>query len=120
MRLIYHNLTYMTTFKKFAISLGLYRSSRFLYRHLINREQLHGLRHDTAFYSKIVDAGSLCFDVGANIGEKAEALLYAGATVVAFEPQPDCMSELKARCGHRPQFTARQAAVGSQVGETTM
>jgi FkbM family methyltransferase len=87
---------------------------------LLNREQLRGLRRDAAFYSRIVDAGSLCFDIGANIGEKAEALLYAGATVVAFEPQPDCMSELRARCGHRPQFTARQAALGSQVGETTM
>jgi hypothetical protein len=38
---------------------------------LLNREQLRGLRRDTAFYSQIVEAGGLCFDVGANIGEKA-------------------------------------------------
>jgi FkbM family methyltransferase len=110
----------LSTLKRVALSAGLYRPARFLYRHLLNHEKLRDLRRDTAFFSQMVEAGSLCFDVGANIGEKAEALLCAGATVVAFEPQPDCMLELTARCGHRPRFTARQVALGSQVGETTM
>jgi FkbM family methyltransferase len=110
----------LSLLKRAAISSGIYIPVRFLYRHLLNREQLRRFRRDTAFFSQMVEAGSLCFDVGANIGEKAEALLYAGARVVAFEPQPDCVSELQARCGHRPQFTARQAALGSQVGEATL
>ena len=110
----------LSMLKRTSISTGLYRPARFLYRHLLKRKQLRDLRRDTAFFSQMVEPGSLCFDVGANVGEKTEALLAAGAKVVAFEPQPDCMAELKARCGHRPQFAARQAALGSQVGESTL
>ena len=110
----------LSLLKRTTISTGLYRPARFLYRHLLKRKRLHEFRRDTAFFSQMVEPGSLCFDVGANIGEKTEALLAAGARVVAFEPQPDCVAELKARCGHRPQFTVCQAALGSQVGESTL
>lgn len=110
----------MTAMKRLSLATGLYRTARFLDRHLLSREKLHALRRDTAFFSRMVEAGSLCFDVGANIGEKSEALLRAGATVVAIEPQPDCVLELTARCGHYPRFNACQVALGSQEGETQM
>ena len=62
----------LSLLKRTTISTGLYRTgARFLYRHLLKRKQLHDLRRDTAFFSQLVEPGSLCFGVGANIGEKA-------------------------------------------------
>jgi FkbM family methyltransferase len=113
-------MSHLNRIKQVSISTGCYRPVRFLYRQFLNRTQLHELQRDTAFFSQIVERDSLCFDVGANKGEKTEALLAAGARVVAFEPQPDCVAELKARCGHRPQLTVCEAALGSEVGEATL
>lgn len=107
------------TLKRALVRTGGYRPARHLYRYLWNREQLRAFRRDIAFFSRLLEPGSLCFDVGANIGVKAEAMLAAGARVVAFEPQPDCFAELEARCGARPRFTARRAAMGARAGEAT-
>src|SRR4249920_1319317 len=38
------------------------------------------------FYSQFIGRRSLCFDVGANVGTRAEIFLSLGATVVAVEP----------------------------------
>lgn len=110
--------------KDFSISTGLYRPIRNLYR-LLNQKQLKYhldyFQREISFYSKLLDSDSLCFDVGANIGEKSEAFLVAGARVVAFEPQPQCMRELKARCSHyRSKFHAVHNAVGAEPGEATL
>jgi len=85
--------------KRMAISTGTYRPARIVYRMLDGAQSLK-FRQEVAFYSKLLLPGSLCFDAGANIGEKTEAFLQAGASVVAFEPQPDCLRELTARCRH--------------------
>jgi FkbM family methyltransferase len=73
-----------------------------------------------SFFSDLLGPDRLCFDVGANIGEETEILLGAGARVVAFEPQPDCMRELKARCGHHRKLRAVQSVLGAEPGEATM
>jgi FkbM family methyltransferase len=103
--------------KQASLAIGLYRPARFLKNHLLDRGRLAKLRDDVEFYRRLLDPPCLCFDIGANIGEKTEALLQAGATVVAFEPQADCMRELRARCGGSPRLKTRRAAVGAQVGE---
>lgn len=46
-------------------------------------------------------------------------LLALGARVVAFEPQPDCFREMKARCCNR-RLSAINAAVGAAPGELPM
>lgn len=112
-------MSYLGTLKRASIRAGVYKPARFLHRHLLRRGQWRAFRRDVAFFSRIVEAGSVCFDVGANIGEKSEALLAAGERVVAFEPQPDCFEELVARCGPRPEFAARRTAMGAMVGEAT-
>ena len=38
-----------------------------------------------SFYSHFIGKGDLCFDVGANLGNRAEVFLALGATVVAIE-----------------------------------
>jgi FkbM family methyltransferase len=108
--------------KKVSLALGLYAPARYFYRHVINRNKLAQYTADAAFYRSVVHPhGCLCFDVGANIGEKAESLLKAGYRVVAFEPQVDCVAELKARCGRfGGAFRAKQAAVGAAVGEAIL
>jgi FkbM family methyltransferase len=76
--------------------------------------QLRDFREQVAFYRSLLPRNALCFDIGANIGDKSEALLAAGAgRVVAFEPNPGVIAELKARCGHDPRWTMVETAIGS-------
>lgn len=55
------------------------------------------LNEELQFYSQFVDKDDLCFDIGANIGDKTEAFLRLGAVVVAVEPQESCWRFLKRR-----------------------
>jgi FkbM family methyltransferase len=43
------------------------------------------------FYSQFINPGSLCFDVGANIGNRVKVFLKLGSRVVAVEPQDECI-----------------------------
>ena len=47
------------------------------------------------FYSQFVSEGDLCFDVGANVGNKTDVFLALGARVVCIEPQPKAISVLR-------------------------
>ena len=49
------------------------------------------------FYSQFIKKGDVCFDVGANVGDKTELFLQLGATVVAVEPQESCWRVLRRR-----------------------
>ena len=98
--------------KKIALKTGLYHPGRLFYRCVVNRSRLRHSQQSVEFWRELVQPGDLCFDVGANIGEKTEISLRAGARVVAFEPQPACMSELRARCKQFSQLTTINAAVG--------
>ena len=81
--------------RRFTIASGLYRPARWLVRRLRPNQQRE-LQADVDFYRAILPPNALCFDVGANVGEKSEALLLAGARVVAFEPNPLVVPELTA------------------------
>lgn len=54
-----------------------------------------------SFYSKLVNQGDLCFDVGANYGNRCEVFLKLGAKVIAFEPQPKPIIFLKRKFGNK-------------------
>lgn len=47
------------------------------------------------FYSQFIREGDLCYDVGANIGNKTNIFLKLGAKVICIEPQEQCYIELK-------------------------
>ena len=53
------------------------------------------------FYSQFVKEGDLCFDVGANVGNRILPLLMLNAKIVAVEPQKYCQKILKARFGNK-------------------
>jgi FkbM family methyltransferase len=113
-------MTKLTRVKQFALATGLFRPAYALYR-LLNQAELSRFRQGLDFYAQLLEPGNLCFDVGANIGKKTELFLKLGASVVAFEPQPDCMRELKARCGNfQDQLQTCQSAVGDQSGEVVL
>jgi len=61
----------------------------------INKDQ--HLSEPLDFYSQFIEKGSLCFDIGANIGDKTELFVRLGAKVVAVEPQQSCRRVLKRR-----------------------
>ncbi|MEM6884730.1 MAG: FkbM family methyltransferase [Verrucomicrobiota bacterium] len=78
-------------------------------------------RFDINTYLDLIPVGSLCFDVGANKGEKTKALLASGMRVVAFEPQPDCVSFIHQHCeGFSKELKVVQTAVGNETGSITL
>lgn len=51
------------------------------------------------FYGSFVNKNDLCFDVGANVGNRVRPLLDIGARIVAVEPQQKCIQVLKYKFG---------------------
>lgn len=68
-----------------------------------------------SFYKEFIKAGDLCFDVGANIGNRTEVFLALNAKVVAIEPQQDCARFLKLRFGRRIDLL--KIALGETEGQ---
>lgn len=67
---------------------------------------LGGLRRDEAhrqralnLYGQFIRPGDLCFDIGANLGNRVALFLALGATVVAVEPQEICTRVLQLKFG---------------------
>ncbi|MFM8604296.1 MAG: FkbM family methyltransferase [Cyanobium sp.] len=105
--------------KALSIKTGLYQPTRWLSRKLRpNRWQ--AFHDDIALFRELIPDKELCFDVGANIGEKSEALLQAGMQVVAFEPNPNVLEELKARCQNHPNWSLLQTGLGSNSKIATL
>lgn len=48
------------------------------------------VQRKTAFYSSFIKQGDICFDVGANVGNRITPLLHIGAKAAAVEPQQQC------------------------------
>lgn len=58
----------------------------------------------------------LVFDVGANRGDKTHVLASLGASVLAIDPDPFNVENLRARFSRTPQVKIAELAVSSQVG----
>ena len=87
------------------------------------RRALRALRRWTAadeararFYAQFVHSGSLVFDIGANVGNRAKVFLHLGAAVVAAEPQPYCQHVLRSGLGDQPAFHLECSALGAVRG----
>jgi FkbM family methyltransferase len=106
------------TIKNLAIRTNLYRSARWLDSHL-NPSKRKAHSELVSLYRRLLPPGSLCFDVGANIGAMSAALLESGARVISFEPSPTVLPELHARCAHHPNWTCVAVAIGREAGSAT-
>lgn len=66
------------------------------------------------FYGQLIKKGQLCFDIGANVGEKSRYFLSLGARVIAFEPQSSCAEALQNIARNHADFTFEPLAVGNK------
>jgi FkbM family methyltransferase len=98
--------------KQLSLSLGVYPLARKVIR-LLRPAVRKAWEEEIDMLRRTIPQGALCFDVGAHFGAKSEALLHAGARVVAFEPNSDVLPELRARCGAHPSWTLVTTALGS-------
>lgn len=112
-------MTIASVAKNVSIAVGAYRLARWL-RRLSRADLRAAFLEDVDLYRSLLPLGALCFDVGAQTGEKSEALLAAGGRVVAFEPNPVVLRELRARCGHHRHWVLVAAALGSRASIATL
>jgi len=94
---------------------GLYPAARAMYRSL-NPTHRRAVRSNRLFYSTMINAGDLCFDVGANVGQSVEALLAVGAKVIAIEPNPNCLPALQYQFRDKLNVSIVSKAVGASPG----
>jgi len=71
-------------------------------------------KNGTLFYSDFIKKGDLCFDIGANYGNRIELFLLLGAKVIAVEPQDECVEYLKRK--YRNKIIIEQKGVGAESG----
>jgi FkbM family methyltransferase len=69
------------------------------------------------FYSQFIKPGDLCFDVGANDGNRTKIFLKLGAKVVTIEPQEECVKSLRAIYSRNPQVVIIPEALGAKDGD---
>jgi FkbM family methyltransferase len=103
--------------KDASLSFGFYRQARIIYRYT-HKQAMDLYLEDKKNYSQLLPPDSvLCFDVGANAGRISEILLELGHRVVAFEPQLQCVREVKARCApYKQRLQLLQTALGDTPG----
>ncbi|QDV43152.1 hypothetical protein Enr13x_30060 [Stieleria neptunia] len=73
-----------------------------------------------AFYSNFVQPGSIVFDVGANLGNRAKVFLALGAKTIGVEPQPYCQEVLRQGLANKDGFHLESCALGTEPGEAEM
>ena len=110
----------MSALRNLLIGTGLYRPARAVRRLFQPASARRRARAVADFYRALVPPDALVFDLGANVGQVSEALLRAGARVVAVEPQPECLAELRARCGLSPRLVVLPAVVTGAPGVATL
>lgn len=81
-----------------------------------NKNERNNEKNRIDFYSQLISENSLCFDIGANYGNRSEAFLKLGAKVVAVEPQPKPLKFLKRKFNRKIIIVDK--AVGSKPGKS--
>lgn len=77
-------------------------------------------RKQARFYTQFIQRKDLVFDVGANVGCRTKLFLNLGASVVAFEPQPELCEHLNSHLKRNKRFILEQFAIGSEQGVAEM
>ena len=69
------------------------------------------------FYRQFIPAGSLCFDIGAHLGNRIPVFRSLSAHVIAVEPQPSCVEYLNKKFGADPMVEIFPVALGASRGQ---
>lgn len=67
-----------------------------------------------------IGAGDIVIDLGANVGEITQQMAATGATVHAFEPDPETFTHLQNATKDLNNVVLHQAAVGGEDGTVTL
>ncbi|GAA4456197.1 hypothetical protein GCM10023189_25030 [Nibrella saemangeumensis] len=79
-------------------------------QNLIDSLLMNGKRK--RFYKQFIKSGDLCFDIGANEGNRIKPILELGAKIIAIEPQQECVNKIKKRFGDK--VTILQVGIGAK------
>jgi FkbM family methyltransferase len=71
-------------------------------------------RRQLEFYARLLGDTKLIFDVGANVGQRTAVFLALGKKVVAFEPDPRALRQLRARFRFARNVVIEGIALGSR------
>jgi FkbM family methyltransferase len=94
---------------------GFFPVARRLYRS-ISRAHRQERELRRCFYAQFLEAGDLCFDIGAHLGQSIEAFRESGARVVALEPNAMCLPALFYAFSRDPNVIVVNKAVGASPG----
>ncbi|MDP8299336.1 MAG: FkbM family methyltransferase [Candidatus Tantalella remota] len=72
------------------------------------------------FYSRFISKGDVCFDIGANMGNRTFVFLDLGASVVAVDPQEECLGYIREKSRERDNLITVTKAVGAKDGVAEM
>jgi FkbM family methyltransferase len=81
------------------------------------REEIQRFR---GLYSQFVGAGDLCFDIGANLGNRTRCFRALGCRVIAVEPQSRCLTQLRQEFGNDGGVVIEAVAAGASPGKATL
>ncbi|WP_227284646.1 FkbM family methyltransferase [Boseongicola sp. H5] len=70
--------------------------------------------------SAALGPGDIALDLGANVGDVTDLLAQGGATVHAFEPEPETFALLSARFADQPNVHPHNAAVSDYDGTAAL
>jgi FkbM family methyltransferase len=71
-------------------------------------------------HARFLTAGDLAFDIGSHVGDRIGSFRRLDARVVALEPQPLCVSAIRALYGGDDRVVLIPAACGASPGRVTM
>lgn len=77
-------------------------------------------REMAEFYSQFIKKGDLCFDIGANLGNRIEIFLNLGTRVIAVEPQEACVKKLLNSHRNSSRVVIIQKAVEEKEGKAEL
>lgn len=107
--------------KHYLKKIGVFKYYMYIKRKLINDKSQDNkdnisFEKSIKFYGQFINSQSLCFDVGANIGNRTEVFIELGAKVIAIEPQDSCVQILEKKFKNR--ITIEKVGLGAS--NTTM
>jgi len=68
------------------------------------------------FYSRFLKKNELCFDIGANIGNRTDIFLGLGCRVIALEPQDTCFRYIKKKISKNKNAIILKKAAAAKTG----
>ncbi len=77
-------------------------------------------REVLAFYSQFIQPDAICFDIGANMGNRTQVFRELGASVIAVEPQNFCMKFLQQKFSDDNKVVLIKKALGAEEGTAEM